>query len=47
MTGRIKVTPMGGGEAVEIYEEDLPRFTALGWKLETPKKPTTPTKGTK
>lgn len=50
MTARINVTPPGGGEGVEIYELDLARFEAMGWKITPADKSTPPSttkKGTK
>lgn len=51
MTARINVTPPGGGEGVEIYESDFPRFEAMGWKITPADKstpsPSTTKKGTK
>jgi hypothetical protein len=47
MTTRINVTPPAGGEGVEIYESDFPRFKAMGWKITPAKKSTTPPTTTK
>jgi hypothetical protein len=37
MGKRINVYPPNGGEAIEIYEQDLDSFEAKGWRTDSPR----------
>lgn len=37
MPSRIQIYPPNGGEAIEIFAEDLASFEAKGWRADSPR----------
>lgn len=33
---RVKVYPPGGGEPIEVYQDDVNRLVSNGWSVESP-----------